>query len=127
MVHELHKVGYQRLRINAGIAPTGLSWRCVIAPAVPQAGIEPARYTSAAGRRYFDWDDAGQDTSRQLAAKFLARFPALCAAGAGLDFAYAGWLSWMLGKAEAGNLPVFFADYPIEIDPLDLPPPPPAD
>jgi hypothetical protein len=127
MVHELHKVGYQRLRINAGVAPTGLSWRCVIHPAVAVEGVEPARYTSAAGTRYFDWTDADQDTARQMAVKFVERFPALCAAGAGLDYAYAGWFTWVLGKAEGGKLPIFFADYPIDIDPADLPPPPPPE
>lgn len=98
-----------------------MAWRCEIS-AAHRPDIEPARYTSAAGTEYFGWRDAEDDTARRMATKFIARFPTLCEAGAGLDFANAGWLTWMLGKAEAGQLPVFFADYPIEIDPRDLPP-----
>ena len=37
-----------------------------------------------------------------MAVKFIDRFPELCEAGVGLDFANAGWLTWMLGKAEGG-------------------------
>lgn len=127
MVHELHKVGYQRLRIDTGMAPTGLSWRCIISTAKMREGLEPARYSSASGTEYFGWTDAHQDTARQLALKFVDRFPELCASAVGLDLSYAGWLTWILGQAEGGKLPVLFADYPIKVDPLDVPPPPPVE
>ena len=126
MLHELHKVGYQRLRADMGMSPSGIHWRCKIFVA-DRHDIEPACYTSADQTNYYRWTDADHDTARQMAAKFIDRFPELCEAGAGLDFANAGWLTWMLGKAESGALPVFFADYPIEIDPRDRPPPPAAD
>ncbi|KXV06423.1 hypothetical protein CR51_11930 [Caballeronia megalochromosomata] len=32
-VHELHKAGYQRLRISAGMAPSGMHWRCYLTSA----------------------------------------------------------------------------------------------
>ncbi|MBX7456959.1 hypothetical protein K3152_01750 [Qipengyuania sp. 1NDH17] len=126
MLHELHKVGYQRLRADMGMSPSGIHWRCTIFVDGP-GDIEPAYYTSADNAQYFRWMDAEHDTARQMAAKFIDRFPDLCAAGAGLDYANAGWLTWMLGKAESGDLPVFYADYPIDIDPQDRPPPPSAD
>ena len=126
MLHELHKAGYQRLRADTGMSPSGLHWRCRIFVA-DRGDVEPALYTSADQTQYYRWTDADQDNARQLAAKFLARFPELCAAGQGLDFANAGWLTWILGKTENGELPVFFADYPITIEPWDRPPPPLAD
>jgi hypothetical protein len=30
MVHELHKAGYQLLRISPGLSPSGIHWRCPI-------------------------------------------------------------------------------------------------
>lgn len=126
MLHELHKVGYQRLRAEMGMSPSGIHWRCTIF-VDGRSDIEPACYTSAADARYFDWMDAERDNARQMAAKFIDRFPELCEAGAGLDYANVGWLTWMLGKAESGALPVFYADYPLEIDPKDRAPPPATD
>ena len=125
MVHELHKVGYQRLRAETGMSPSGIHWRCNIAPDRGWEGQEPARYTSAAETEYFGWKDARHDNARELAAKFIVRFPELCICGAGLDFAYAGWFTAILGIAESGRLPVSFADYPLDLDPVYWPPPPP--
>ena len=30
MVHELHKLSYQRLRIAPGMSPSGMHWRCSV-------------------------------------------------------------------------------------------------
>lgn len=119
MVHELHKRGYQRLRINPGLAPSGLYWRCSIIPAVNPSSAGGARaeaqtfarYTTGMMNRYFDWDDAASDSAAQLAEKFVARFPALAAAGVGSDWRYAGWYVEMLGFAERGHLPIAYADW----------------
>lgn len=120
MVHELHKQGYQRLRIVPGMSASGCYWRCSITPitdilvshgALPRyygAGIE---YSSGMENKYFDWKDAKHDTARQLAAKFIERFPEVVRAGAGSDWNYAGWYVEMLGFAERGNLPVAYADW----------------
>lgn len=112
MVHELHKWGYQRLRINPGLAPSGLYWRCSIIPAARAGTSSPiARYTTGMMNRYFDWDDAARDSAPQLAEKFVARFPELVAAGVGSDWRYAGWYVEMLGFAERGHFPVAYADW----------------
>ncbi|WP_146193619.1 hypothetical protein [Sphingosinicella humi] len=139
MVHELHKVGYQRLRIAGGMGPSGCHWRCSILPAdmVCENGWEPkwgargragedglaAEYSTGEGVNYFGWSDAASDNARQLASKFVVRFPDIAKAGRGLDFPYAGWLTSALGRAETGQLPVFFADYEIHLDPQTAPPP----
>lgn len=140
MVHELHKAGYQRLRIAPGMSPSGCHWRCIILPDghVRDNGWEPkgedwggfeqrdlmACYTTGQGSTYFGWTDAESDNARQLAAKFIERFPDLAWAGRGLDREYAGWLTWVLGKAEAGDLPVFYADHDVSVSPDLLPPRP---
>ena len=77
MVHELHKAGYQRIRICPSLAPNGIHWRCTISYAanVGEDGRtfrggpdgQVARYTSGDGARYFGWADGDRLTARQMA------------------------------------------------------------
>ncbi len=136
-VHELHKAGYQRIRISPGMSPSGLHWRCAITHKdnIAADGFrivgevrpgEVAFYTSADKTRYFGWPDAPGLSARQLAAHFIERFPIIAKLGAGQDWPYAGWLTDTLGRAERGHpgdLPVFFADYDLPSEPGRLPPP----
>lgn len=119
MVGELHRQGYQRLRIFPHLYP--LAWRCEIGPIeqfsrvngawCPKDG-ERARYSGASGNRYFEWDDSATDSARSLAAKFLIRFPEVAASGRGRDWEYAGWLSELLGVLERDAvLPIVMAEY----------------
>lgn len=133
MVAELHKAGYQRLRVAAGMSPSGCYWRCHITPAdnVGANGWEPrdwesgvATYTSGDEDLYFGWNDAPGKSARQLAQLFLKRFPELAKRGAGRDRPYAGWFVGMLGAAENGRLPIFFADWDLDPVEIEMPPPP---
>ena len=133
MVHELHKAGYQRIRICPAMAPNGLHWRCMISYAANLAedgysfqGAEVARYTSGQEAHYFDWPDGDRLTAREMARRFLETFPKIAAAGAGRDLAYAGWLTDVLGYAEHGKFVIFYADYPVSPEELRrwAPPPP---
>ena len=146
MVHELHKRGYQRLRIVPGISPSGMFWRVSIDPisnilrtngAMDLKTLRrAARYTMADENTYFNWKDARRDTARALADKFVQRFPNLIREGEGRDWAYAGWYVEMLGVAEKGALPVSYEDYGTEPPPgmmrttdhrVLLPAPPPGE
>ena len=136
MIHELHKAGYQRLRFRAGMSPSGMHWRCSITHAgnVAADGIsflasapddEIADHSSASEDRYFGWEDAAGRSARELAILFIQRFPIIVQKSDGRDWAYAGWLTDVLGRAEHGTsdgLPVFYADYPVHLDPDWLPP-----
>lgn len=131
MVHELHKLGYQRLRIMPGLSPSGGYWRCNITPTTNILRThgafarkfyrESAHYNSGMSNEYFGWQDATADTARQLAAKFVERFAAIAHAGRGRDWAYAGWYTEMLGFAERGELPIAYADWLSAPDPRSLP------
>ena len=133
VVHELHKLGYQGVRIAPGWAPSRAHWRCSVAAAsnVGRNGwtlvdyCEGAHYTSAAGARIFGWEDAPRKSPRQLAQMFIGRFPRLATESIGMDYAYAGWFVALLGAVEQGRLPAFYADYELDLSQLDLPPPPP--
>lgn len=114
MVHELHKAGYQRIRVSPGIGGPGF-WRCNITAAgniasdgftirsFDEASGLVAPYSSAGGSGYFGWPDAPALNARQMADRFLQAFPKIASAGAGRDWMYAGWLTDVLGRAEQGN------------------------
>jgi hypothetical protein len=131
MVHHLHKLGYQRVRIVPGLSPSGCHWRCSVTHirnilksngAMPRDfHREMAHYTTGQKNAYFGWDDARQDTVEQLATRFIERFPDLVRQGRGLDWPYAGWYVQMLGFAEKGALPVAYADCFPRPDPSWLP------
>lgn len=117
MVHELHKRGYQRLRIMPGMSPSGAEWRVAITPvsnilrsdgAIARSFDPAAHYSTADDNHYFGWDDAESDTASDLADKFARRFPVLVQAGSGKDWAYAGWYVEMLGLAEYEALPLAY-------------------
>ena len=122
MVSELHKRGYQRLRIVPGMAPSGIYWRCAVTPAanirddhgaLPRDWDGPmARYSSGDENRYFGWTDATKATARDLADMFVERLPEIVTAGEGRDWGYVGWFLEMLGLAEAGRFPIAYADSP---------------
>ncbi len=122
MVHELHKRGYQRLRIAPSMAPSGLYWRCHIVASRDTTSIHGALidqyghsleavYSSGQDNEYFGWKDAKTDTARQLADKFIERFPELAQAARGKDYEYAGWFVEMLGIIESDGLPFAYAEY----------------
>ena len=129
MVHELHAMGYEQLRISPGVAPSGLFWRLSVLPASnsdPENGArmrnfdEGAHYSSGGGDRYFDWDDAADDSPRKLAEKFIERFPELAVAGKGRDTEYVHWYEGMLQMTEPDGLPYAYADWPSPEDRLGI-------
>jgi hypothetical protein len=131
MVHELHKAGYQRLRVACGWDIEGKVWRARLMPSsqVSDDGWSPntattwADYSTSNGKSYFGWSDAASDDARGLANKFINRFPELVRDASGQDWGYAGWFSMVLGEAEHGGLPAFFGgqgDEPSEMPPAPL-------
>ncbi|HLO79241.1 MAG TPA: hypothetical protein VK196_22515 [Magnetospirillum sp.] len=130
MVRELHRAGFERLRIGPGLSPSGLHWRCSLATAdnVCTNGWEPrdwnlaATYSTAEGDAVFGWENTPQSPS-DMAAKFIATFPDLAESARGPDPAYARWLDNVVTATRHGHLPLLFADFPLAED--GLPPPPP--
>ena len=122
MVGELHKLGYQKLRISPGLSPSGMHWRCASTPGDNTLRSHGAlvalydddlvaSYTSGQGNDYFGWTDARSATARQLAMLFVERFPDIVARSRGQDWPYAGWYVQMLGVAETGHLPIAYCDW----------------
>lgn len=142
MVHELHKAGYQRIRMLPYLAPSGCYWRCAItfADNIADDGFNivdedydrrlVAPYTTGDENRYFGWNGAATMSARELAARFIQEFPLIAERGAGRDWMYAGWVTDVLGRAEQGrqeDLLFLLADFDLDGDVLrDWQPPPPS-
>jgi hypothetical protein len=129
MVRALHAMGYEQLRIAPAVAPSGLFWRlsiCAASNTLPEHGAkmrdfdEAAHYSSSALDRYFDWDDAADDSPSELAMKFVERFPDLAATGRGEDADYVRWYEDMLRVTEPDGLPYAYADWPSRDDYLSI-------
>ena len=100
MVEELHRRGFQRLRITPSIAPSGLYWRL----SVHARGCDDTdRWTSGNPGEGLD--------PAQLADRFLTEHPPLAEAGRGHDPAYAAWVSRVVELARQDRLAYFFADW----------------
>ncbi len=146
MVHELHKAGYQRIRVLPMMAPSGCYWRAIITYAgnVACDGYHiidedmdnngtVARYTSGQDNEFFGWPDAAALDARRLANLFIQRFPKIASRGEGLDWAYSGWLTDILGNAERfgpdGGLIYLIHDGPTDPEYMRrwAPPPPLAE
>lgn len=123
MVGHLHKMGYERLRLDPGIAASGFFWRCHVLP-VTLSGQRiridvdldeegDSSYSSSEGDKFFGWTDAGNDTPQQLAAKFIERFPKRAGLGFGADEEYAGWYARMLEQTAPMGIIYGYADYPL--------------
>ena len=121
MVSELHRMGYQRLRIMPYVHP--LAWRLAVGPkdcfslrngsSLKDDKWDVPIYSSAGGGNYyFNWEDAKGDNARALAEKFILRFPDIANKGLGRDWNYSGWLSELLSILEGGDLlPVTLWEY----------------
>lgn len=121
MLVRLHELGYQRLRLSAGISPTGLNWRYSVAPAdqfeengyLLRGGFYPGAPfgTTRGDDQPFGWEDAEVSGPNELAAMFLERFPKVAAAGRGSDLEYADWLARTLEACRPEGAPVMFGEY----------------
>jgi len=122
MVLHLHKLGYQRIRIAPGLSEDGNDWECAITHIKnidrtngALLSMDPldgniAYYSTLHSNEYFGWQDAMEDNSRELAERFLQRFPKILSLGNGRDWSYSGWYVTVLGVAETGLLPIAYGD-----------------
>lgn len=121
MVSELHKLGYQRLRICPGMSPSGMYWRCSVTNVeniksdhgalMVDESADVVTYSSGAGSHFFGWDDTSGDGPEDLARKFVERFPVVARLGRGDDEDYAQWYDEVINVAQAGDLPYAYSDW----------------
>lgn len=113
ILHELHKLGYQKLRWMSYIAPTGLSLRCHI---TTQDHICANREIVFSGDPNEIWCASisamttGEDI-KPLVKTFMNESPRLLEIGKGDDSEYVEWFNKLLSFAKKGQTPVFYGEY----------------
>ena len=116
MVHELHKRGYQQLRLLSGFSPNGCAVRWNIYPKSSIKGtamFERLPYGEAPQKAYHG--AAGAPTyylnPKELADHFLTVAPSLCAEAKLPDEAYFTWFAQLAEYARNGEYPIAFGEY----------------
>lgn len=128
MVNELHRRGYQQLRIFPYEYP--LAWRLCIGSRrhfSPHNGAYCEHtadqfpiYSSSQGKDFFGWTGCNAMSARSLSDLFIQAFPEVCAEGMGRDWAYAGWLLELSGRMfSTGERPFVMSEY-FDTAPRDL-------
>ena len=119
MVARLHILGYELLRIAPSVPPSGLFWRLSICTAHNTLREHGAKmrefergvhFSGSEGKDFFGWTDAKGDAPRELAKKFVKRFPELAGGGIGEDPDYTRWYKDMLEMTEPDGLIYAYAD-----------------
>lgn len=113
ILHELHKLGYQKLRWMSYMAPTGLSLRCYI---TTQNHICANREIVFNGDPNEIWcTSCGAMTTsndiKTLVKTFMNENPRLIEIGKGYDPEYVEWFNKLLTYVAKGQTPVFHAEY----------------
>ena len=139
MVRELHRGGYELLRVEAGMSPSGCHWRCAIAPAalfskkngamiifsssnMSQSMERPmiARYSSGSLFDCYGWGDCSKDSPVALADRFRREFPQILERARGADPAYVQWFEEMLVRTEPTGLPIAYADWTLPDNAIEV-------
>ena len=128
MVAEMHKLGYESLRVAPFLSPSGCYWRCVILPASmtsPSHGARLAnaddyellpRYSSGDGDNYFGWRNMKPKTPLILATRFIVEFPTFAEQSLHPDPAYARWFTGMLELTAPIGVVSAFGDWGPPVD-----------
>ena len=107
-VRELHRRGFHGLRVQPGMAPSGMYWRIVLTDAAdPGAAIH---YTSGAETEFAGGTVDAMTTPTAVAELILRALPRLVASRDSPE--YAAWFAGLVEAVEPQHaLPVSFADY----------------
>jgi len=106
MVDELHKMGYEKLRISPGMSATGLCWRCTIAPKHYMECDTGALLNSTKLKNlpHFSVGELRDDSDpKVLAGLFVDEFPETCRMSEGHDADYMTWFDMVVKLAEKAN------------------------
>lgn len=113
ILHELHKLGYQKLRWMSYMSPNGCCLRCHI---TTQDHICANREIVFAGDPNEIWCTStstmttGEDI-KPLVKTFMDENPRLLEIGKGVDPKYAEWYDKLLTFAAEGQTPVYYGEY----------------
>lgn len=116
-VEELHRMGYERIRICPSTSPTGLAWRCAITTKANTSKRCGAMLSSEKNKDLvflsngsFPWEMMSK-SPYDNALKFIKSFPTIAEKGKGLDEKYASWFKKVVRECFHFQLPTAYGDY----------------
>ena len=115
LVHELHKRGYEQLRLYAVLSPSGGAWRWFLYPKILMDGDN--RY-----EHNFDWipyeklngstgDSRPERREPITADQVLREHAAFFEKAKGEDKAYVEWFQQIVDHAERHDFPIAYCEY----------------
>ncbi len=116
-IEEMHKLGYEKIRICPSISPNGCAWRCCIT--VKENTLERCGAICANISSELTYPSCGNMPSWNMldyspydnAKKFLNEFPEIAKLGKGVDKQYCSWFDLVVRECYQGHLPWAFSDY----------------
>lgn len=118
-IEELHKMGYEKIRIVPSMAPTGLAWRCTIT-----TKQNTSNKCGAMMGDHFPWNSKEVYMSNGMfpwkmmelspydnALKFIKEFPVIAKGGKGCDHEYAQWFKKVIRECYHYRFPISFEEY----------------
>ena len=115
IIHELHQLGYEQLRLQAGLSPSGMSWRWRIYPKVLMGDYNEferdGEYVPFKG--IFGSTGYGMPKSRNLvkAEDLLRYYPDYFKLAKGEDKEYVNWFQTIVNHAQNGDFPISYAEF----------------
>ncbi|MDF1739683.1 MAG: hypothetical protein P1U86_11025 [Verrucomicrobiales bacterium] len=106
-VAELHRRGYKKLRINAGLSPSGCHWRYHLLTSDSSVKGPSGSLTNQLN---MNWGDTPDSSPGELAEAIIRKFPDLIEAAKGEDNTYAAWLSEIVEESAPDGLFIEFWD-----------------
>jgi hypothetical protein len=100
-VAELHRRGYEKLRLKAGLSPSGCHWRYQL---VPKEGTPNGPQGSLTNQLEMGWEDHPESSPEELADIIISQFPELVEASKGEDNEYPAWLSEIIKESAPDGL-----------------------
>ena len=122
VVGELHKQGYELIRIFPYFSPSGCYWRCIVSTKDcfdTKYGLRPKtvsekealHYSSVSMYKYFNLINYEKKSIKKFAKRLLKKYPLLKKKGKGQDTKYVKWYEKLLNIAKQGNIPSCMDDY----------------
>lgn len=106
MVRELHKLGFEKLRVIPSISPSGLHWRCQF--------INTSKYGECYASNWIGEKEINAEeiklSAGELANEFIKDNPEFMEPCKGKNKEYTKWYSEMLDGLQKGELPFAFSD-----------------
>ena len=112
MVQELHKRGFEKLRIIPSLAPSGMYWRCSFIDEAKKKDFSASNWI-----HNHENENSREEiklTTQELADLFIKENSEFIDHCKGKNEEYTKWYSEMLQQLKKGELPYAFADWNME-------------